>query len=1354
MKRNIFRSLIGKISLLVIVLESLTFISMGSYYSHRFGREIDRRIEAQVQWPGILMNRQLLLYESVADQEILSEMVGEELVDALVIDSNNKVFYALHSEDLGKDATELPDMDPRWFDHLVTDRPIIRRIERDRHFLISVTPLNAYPDFFVYIKVNTTHSEYQKNAIWGLFLLTSLGCVVLTSLILIIGLRKMVTHPLSVLEGNADHIARGNLNQEIALARSDELGHLAQSFIMMRDVIRAKIRQLEEFSHTLERKVAERTQELNKTVADLQQEITTRRGMEEALGENERRYRHLVENITETLYTTDLQGVLTYVSPSIQTVSGFIPAELVGRHFTEIAVPEDRSLLTQVFTKRLCGKTGKLEWRLLHQTGEYRWIHSSSQPMRSADKVIGIQGMLMDITERKQMEEALRESEARLQIALGALQAGVWEHNLTTRRVHWDERTYRLFDLVPYSVELTIEDVMAFILPEDRNVKLPAYQQAVATGDIWKEEYRITWADGSLHWIYAVGEIFRNDKGEAAQILGINFDITERKQMETAVAEERNLLQVLINTIPEYIYVKDTHRRFLLANNACVRALGLSTLDELLGRTDNDLFPSELAEQYSTSEVELLASGKAVINQEEESLNRQTGEPIWSLVTKVPLRDLQGKLIGLVGFSHDITERKQSEKAIQKANNDLKRRNEELLTLNRIAQTVNTTIDLQETLDRTAEMMTRQFHARGAVIGLFDKQRTAFITSAHYTINPEERDSLLKRSWPLSQSPPSLGWQILENKRPFVITNAQQNPHCASILDVLSPRDILDLMLVPLLIRGEIIGGIILSSDQPDREFGPDEIRLAETIAGQVTGAIENARLFHEAQLAREHAEAANTAKSAFLANMSHELRTPLNGILGYAQLLRRDAAMTGCQKEKLDIIERSGNHLLSLINDILDLAKVESGKIELSPEDFELSGLLHHVREIVRVRAERKALVFRLEQAENLPTRLYGDEQRLRQVLLNLLGNAVKFTDRGGVTLRVGGRRMTDSSADRETASCLPPTAHLTFEVEDTGIGIAPDKIEAIFEPFQQVGDTMYQAQGTGLGLSISRKLIRLMGGELFVESTPGQGSTFRFALSLPEAAVDASSVTGTRRRIVGVHGDAPTLLIVDDNREGRGVLIDLLRPLGFELLEAGDGDEALKKVKANRPNAVITDIMMPGMDGLELIRQIRQSSEFGETIIIATSARVYEEDQQRCVAAGSHAFLPKPIQVGQLFGLLQKYLHVEWVYSTDEPATPRIDTSTIPEKLPAPESIETLLNASKIGDIQAFRGLLSMLEKADPDLHTFVTILDHLAQRFQLLEMRNFLESCQQYRRKDIQQLDDHSQLATLSPESLDHF
>lgn len=300
---------------------------------------------------------------------------------------------------------------------------------------------------------------------------------------------------------------------------------------------------------------------------------------------------------------------------------------------------------------------------------------------------------------------------------------------------------------------------------------------------------------------------------------------------------------------------------------------------------------------------------------------------------------------------------------------------------------------------------------------------------------------------------------------------------------------------------------------------------------------------------------------------------------------------------------------------------------------------------------------------------------------------------------------------------------ALLRFEIADTGIGIAPDDLDKIFEPFQQTGDQQYRQQGTGLGLAITRKLIRLMGGDLHVNSVLGEGSVFWFDLPLPVIATTAAPpLERAARRILGIQGTPPAILIVDDLEDNRRMLTDLLTPIGFAVLTANDGQYALRQALAAHPALVITDIRMPGMDGLELIRQMRQTPELQKIAVIATSASVYHEDQQESFAAGGHAFLPKPIDADDLFDQLQRVLDVAWVYAEEELAAPMLPL--IP---PPPDDLTALYAAADIGDILDIRERLTELEQRDPAFQPFVEQARAFAIAFQMEQLRGFLDTFQ---------------------------
>jgi signal transduction histidine kinase/ActR/RegA family two-component response regulator len=384
----------------------------------------------------------------------------------------------------------------------------------------------------------------------------------------------------------------------------------------------------------------------------------------------------------------------------------------------------------------------------------------------------------------------------------------------------------------------------------------------------------------------------------------------------------------------------------------------------------------------------------------------------------------------------------------------------------------------------------------------------------------------------------------------------------------------------------------------------------------------------HLAQ-ARDQAAEASRAKSEFLASMSHELRTPLNAVLGYAQLLQWDAGLSPKQVSGLSTIEKSGQHLLTLIDDILDLAKIEAGKLELNVAPLELQPFLQGIVDIIRVRTQQKGVAFAFD-GMHLPGTVLADEKQLRQVLLNLLGNAAKFTDQGSVGLRVQCLSQDDSAAV------------LHFEVTDSGVGMSADDLKTLFRPFQQVGAVERRRGGTGLGLAISRQLVRLMGGDISVDSELGHGSRFWFELRLPLAAQQPALIAD--RIATGYEGERKTLLVVDDVDENRHVLVDMLRPLGFLTYEAHNGHEGVERALALKPDMIFMDNVMPIMSGLDATRRLRGMPDFKHVPVIAISASASKADKDKAVEAGATDFLPKPFRAAQLLSLLERYLQIRF--------------------------------------------------------------------------------------------------------------
>jgi len=640
-------------------------------------------------------------------------------------------------------------------------------------------------------------------------------------------------------------------------------------------------------------------------------------------------------------------------------------------------------------------------------------------------------------------------------------------------------------------------------------------------------------------------------------------------------------------------------------------------------------------------------------------------------------------------------------------------------SLHLVSSVLNSSLDKETVLPLILKQLGRVINYDTALILL--KENDGLFISAGIGIPNES----IGQSLTLSPENPAI--QAMTQQRPVVLTDAKTVSDWYNVPNYQQTRS---WMGIPLQVGEKIIGLLTVDSFQVGT-YNESDTKIVQTFANQAAMSIDNTRLYTTAKTAKESAETANRTKSEFLANMSHELRTPLNGILGYAQILKRDKGLTTLQSDGLNIIQQSGDHLLTLINDILDLSKVEAGKMELYATNINLLSFLTGIAGIIRMRADQKNIAFVYEASPSLPHNVLTDEKRLRQILLNLLANAVKFTHKGSVELRITNEELRITNTESVIRNSQFVIRKIRFEVIDSGVGIAPDQLEKIFLPFEQVGDIQHRGEGTGLGLAISWKLIQAMGSNLHVKSELGRGSTFWFDLELPITEMENQRKRNSDQDIMGYKWAEKRplkCLVVDNKQHNRAVLVNLLEPLGFEIMEAENGQVGLSKATKMHPDVILMDLVMPIMTGFEATQKIRNVPELKDIIIIAASASVFDSHQQQSILAGCNAFLSKPIELEKLFTLLETHLKLEWLY---EETAIKEGAKVMPDEestyhIPPRKELDILYDLAMKGDIMLIQEWAVRFEKIDPRFAPFAKNLAQLAKNFEVDEILTLVEQC----------------------------
>lgn len=1049
-------------------------------------------------------------------------------------------------------------------------------------------------------------------------------------------------------------------------------------------------------------------------------DINHRKLIQEELQEREISLRTLSDNLPSgMIFQLDFgkdgsERNFTYLSANVEKVHGLTAEQVIKNHkaLYDKIHDDDKALLARLereaFEKM---EPFKAEVRHLEENGRIRWVSISSAPRELPNGHIVWDGVEMDITERKLMEESLRESEERLRLVFDATNDAIWDLSTDSNKIFFNDRLYTMLGYEPREFEANLENLKKLLHPDDIKWAAIFAQKSMAEGlNEFSLEVRYKTKDGDYKWVNNRGKVVAKDnQGNPIRVLGALSDITERKVAEDELKESRGLLLSILDTIPVRVFWKDLNLNFLGCNKAFAKDAGYRHPKELIGKNDFQMPWKEQADLYRADDMAVIKSGFPKIGFEEPQTTPK-GDTIWLRTSKVPLRSPDGVIQGILGTYEDITSSKEAKDKLIELNTY----NQALLTaipdllfiFNRegvfqdiyyphremllmppeefIGKNVNDAME-----DPIASLTTKHlallfetgqtqvyeyeipFHGKNTIFEarmakVDDNKAIAIVRNITERRNAEETIQLERAYFEqLFESSPE-GIVILDSKDVVLRCNEEfcrmygfsmEEVVGASINSLIVPAELKDesLRLTYKVAGGDIViretqrkrkdgkliyvsilgkpiyfkGGQIavygIYRDISDRKKFERELMIKnQEIEAQN---VEYRLINEELSQAKQKAEESDRLKSAFLANMSHEVRTPMNGILGFSQLLTNPNIPEVDVRQYVSVIEGCGKQLLSIIDDLIDISKIEANQIIINEVEVNINSALHEIFLLFSQKAKDANIEF--SYSFGLPdshSRIITDGNRIKQIVSNLVGNAFKFTKTGYVKY---GYVLKDNLIE--------------FFIEDTGIGIAEENRTIIFDRFRQVETSFStQAGGTGLGLSISKAFIEKMGGNIWLTSKVGKGSTFYFTIPYKRVASGGEKLEKVENLSVSKVKIGKNILVAEDDEANFLFIREVLAGKDYFIVRATNGREVIETVKERQDiDLVLMDIKMPDLDGYKATKYIKEIRN--DLPVIAQTAYAFTSDREKALAAGCDDYISKPIDSAKLLALIAKYLKQE---------------------------------------------------------------------------------------------------------------